>query len=34
MGIIDAFVYAHNHHRRNVDNPGNLEIAWKEEFDS
>ena len=24
MGIIDAFVYAHNHHRRNLDNPGNF----------
>ena len=24
MGIVDAFVYAHNHHRRNVDNPRNF----------
>ena len=24
MGVIDAFVYAHNHRRRNVDNPGNF----------
>ena len=24
MGIIDAFVYAHNYHRRNTDNPGNF----------
>ena len=24
MGVIDAFVYAHNHHRRNMDNPGNF----------
>ena len=24
MGVIDAFVYAHNHHRRNLDNPGNF----------
>ena len=23
MGVIDAFVYAHNHHCRNMDNPGN-----------
>ena len=22
MGIIDAFVYAHNYHRHNIDNPG------------
>ena len=25
MGVIDVFVFAHNHHRRNVDNPGNFE---------
>ena len=24
MGIVDAFVYAHNYHRRNTDNPGNF----------
>ena len=24
MGVIDAFVYAHNHHRRNLDNSGNF----------
>ena len=24
MGVIDAFVCAHNHHRRNMDNPGNF----------
>ena len=24
MGVIDVFVFAHNHHRRNVDNPGNF----------
>ena len=24
MVLIDASVYAHNHHRRNVDNPGNV----------
>ena len=24
MGVIDAFVYAHNHHRRNIENPGNF----------
>ena len=24
MGLIDAFVYAHNHHRRNIENPGNF----------
>ena len=22
--LVDAFVYAHNHHRRNMDNPGNI----------
>ena len=33
MGIIDGFVYAHSHHRRNVDNRGNfLEIVWKGNF--
>ena len=21
MGVIDAFVYAYNHHRRNIENP-------------
>ena len=29
MGIIDAFVYAHNYHRHSVDNPGNLRTAWR-----
>ena len=29
MGVIDAFVYAHNHHRRNVDNPGNFDDCTK-----
>ena len=24
LGLIDAFVYAHNHHRRNIENPGNF----------
>ena len=24
VGVIDAFVYADNHHRRNLDNPGNF----------
>ena len=24
MGVIDAFVYAHNYHRRNLDNPANI----------
>ena len=24
MGVIDAFVHAHNHQRRNSDNPGNF----------
>ena len=33
MGVIDAFVYAHNHHRLNVDNLGNFETVWKGEFD-
>ena len=27
MGVLDAFVHARNHHRRNIDNPGNLG-AW------
>ena len=27
MGVIDAFDYAHNHHRRNMDNPGTLGTA-------
>ena len=27
MGVIDTFVYAHNHHRRNVDNPEILDIV-------
>ena len=25
MGFIDAFVYAHNYHRHNVDNPGKFQ---------
>ena len=29
MGVIDAFVYAHNHHRRNVDYPGNYVYCTK-----
>ena len=29
MGVIDAFVYAHNHHRRNMDNPGNFGDCMK-----
>ena len=33
LGIIDAFVCVHNHHRRNADNSGTLEIAWKDESD-
>ena len=27
MGVIDAFDHAHNHHRRNMDNPGNFGTA-------
>ena len=29
MGFIDAFVYAHNHHRRNIENPGNFGDCMK-----
>ena len=29
MGVIDAFVYAHDHHRRNMDNPGNFGDCMK-----
>ena len=29
MGVIDAFVYAHIHHRRHVDNPGNVGDCMK-----
>ena len=29
MGVIDAFAYAHNHHRRNMDNPGNFGDCMK-----
>ena len=29
MGVIDASVYAHNHHRRNMDNPGNVGDCMK-----
>ena len=29
MGVLDAFVYAHNHHSRNIDNPGNLGACIK-----
>ena len=29
MGVIDAFVDAHNHHRRNMDNPGNFGDCMK-----
>ena len=25
MGLIDAFVYAHNYHRHNADNPGKFQ---------
>ena len=25
VGVIDAFVYAHNYHRHNANNPGNFE---------
>ena len=30
LGIFDAFVYAHNHHRHNTDNPGNFEDCMEE----
>ena len=30
LGIIDAFVYAHSHHHRNRDNPGNYEDCMEE----
>ena len=29
MGLIDAFVCAHNHHRRNIENPGNFGDCMK-----
>ena len=29
MGVIDAFVHGHNHHRRNMDNPGNFGDCMK-----
>ena len=29
MGFIDALVYAHNHHRWNIENPGNFEDCMK-----
>ena len=29
MGVTDAFVYAHNHHRRNIDDSGNFEDCMK-----
>ena len=30
MGFIDAFVYAHNYHHHNVDNPGNFQDCVEE----
>ena len=30
LGIVDAFVFAHNHHRHNTDNPGNFEDCMEE----
>ena len=29
MGVIDAFVYVHDHHRRTVDDPGNFGDCMK-----
>ena len=29
MGFVDAFVYAHDHHRRNIENPGNFGDCMK-----
>ena len=29
VGLTDAFVYAHDHHRRNIENPGNLGDCMK-----
>ena len=29
MGVIDAFVHAHNPYRRNMDNPGNFGDGMK-----
>ena len=29
MGFVDAFVYAHDHHRRNIENPGNFRDCMK-----
>ena len=34
MGFIDAFVYAHNYHRHNVDNPGKFQDCTEGEFAS
>ena len=31
MDFIDAFVYAHHHHRRNIENPGNFGDCIKRE---
>ena len=31
LGVIDDFVYAHDHHRRNIDNPGNFGDCMKGE---
>ena len=33
MGVLDAFVYAHNHHRRMWITQRTLETLWKGEFD-
>ena len=29
MGVIDVFVHVHNHHQRNLDNPGNFGDCMK-----
>ena len=29
MGFVDAFVFAHHHHRRNIDDPGNFGDCMK-----
>ena len=29
MGFVDVFVYAHDHHRRNIENPGNFGDCMK-----
>ena len=32
IGVVDAFVYAHHHHRRNLDHPGNFGDCMQRRF--